>query len=125
MGSKLFNWAERHGYRLDGSNPCRHVEKFKEEKRERFLFAAEMARLGAAMAEAERGSREMPSVVRAIRLLILSGARLPEILTLRWSEVDFERGCLRLADSKTGAKVIHLNAPARELLATIPRTESN
>jgi integrase len=123
--SKLFNWAERHGFRPDGSNPCRHVEKFREEKRERFLSGEEMARLGRALVEAEHDGSEMPSVIHAIRLLIFSGARLSEILTLRWSEVDLERGCLRLADSKTGKKVIHLNAPALELLATIPRIEGN
>lgn len=123
--SKLFNWSERHDYRQDGANPCRHVEKFKEQKRERFLSGEEMARLGAALAEAEQDGSEMPSVIHAIRLLIFSGARLSEILTSSWQEVDFERGCLRLADSKTGAKVIHLNAPALELLAVIPRGEGN
>ncbi len=123
--SKLFNWAERHGYRPDGSNPCRHVEKFKEEKRERFLSGEEVARLGAVLAELEREGSEMPSVIQAIRLLIFSGARLSEILTLRWSEVDVERRCLRLEDSKTGAKIIRLNAPALEILTSIVRVEGN
>jgi len=123
--SKLFNWAERYGYRPDGSNPCRHVEKFKEEKRERFLSAAEMSRLGMVLAKAERDGLEMSSVIHAIRLLIFSGARLTEILTLKWSDVDFERGCLQLSDSKTGAKVIHLNAPALELLASVQSVEGN
>jgi len=123
--SKLFNWAERHGHRPDGSNPCRHVEKFKEEKRERFLSGSEMSRLGYILARAEREGSEMPSVIHAIRLLIFSGARLSEILTLKWNEVDLERGCLTLSDSKTGAKVIHLNAPALELLASIERIDGN
>ena len=123
--SKLFNWAERHGHRPDGSNPCRHVEKFKEVKRERFLSRSEMSRLGAVLIKAEQDGSEMPSVVHAIRLLIFSGARLNEILTLKWSEVDFERNCLRLSDSKTGAKVIHLNAPALELLTSIQHVDGH
>jgi len=66
-----------------------------------------------------------PFVVLAIRLLLLTGARRDEILTLRWSEVDFERGALRLADSKTGAKAIPLGPAALALLAGAPRLEGN
>ena len=40
--SKFFNWAEKHGLRPDGSNPCRHVEKYREGRRERFLSQAEL-----------------------------------------------------------------------------------
>jgi site-specific recombinase XerD len=52
--SKLFNWAEKHGLRPDGSNPCRHVEKYREGRRERFLSQAELGRLGDALREAEK-----------------------------------------------------------------------
>jgi integrase len=45
----------------------------------------------------------------AIRLLVLTGARRNEILTLRWEYVSEEHGCLMLPDSKTGRKVVHLN----------------
>jgi integrase len=64
-------------------------------------------------------------VVAAIRLLVFTGARRNEILTLKWEHVDFERACLRLPDSKTGAKTVHLNAPALELLWALPRIEGN
>ena len=57
----------------------------------------------------------------AIRLLILTGARLREILHLRWEHVDLERGLLFLPDSKTGKKAIVLNAPAMAVLAGLPR----
>jgi site-specific recombinase XerD len=53
MLSKFFSWAEKHGLRPDGSNPCRHVEKYREARRERFLSQAELARLGDALREAE------------------------------------------------------------------------
>ena len=68
----------------------------------------------------------MSSAARAIvRLLVFTGARLNEILTLRWDHVDLERGWLNLADSKTGAKTIYLNAPSQQLLAALPRLEGN
>jgi integrase len=123
--SKFFNWAERHGLRPDGSNPCRHIEKYREQRRERFLSQAELARLGDALREAEQSKSCSPWVVAAVRLLTLTGARLNEILTLRWDYVDEEHRCLTLPDSKTGRKVIHLNAPALAILKTTPRLEGN
>ncbi|MCH7793908.1 MAG: integrase arm-type DNA-binding domain-containing protein [Proteobacteria bacterium] len=122
--SKMFNLAEAWDLRPDGSNPTRHVAKYQERKVERFLSNAEFARLGAVLEEAARAG-EHASVVAAIRLLILTGARRDEILSLRWEHVDFERGCLCLPDSKTGAKTLSLGAPALELLAGLPRIEDN
>lgn len=118
--SKMFNLAERWGLRPDGSNPCRHVEKFKEAKRERYLSGEELARLGLALSQAE-AEGESPYAVAAIRLLLLTGCRLNEILTLQWSMVDFEGACLHLQDSKTGRRNVQLSAPALEVLERIPR----
>ena len=123
--SKFFNWAEKHGLRPDGSNPCRHVEKYREGRRERFLSQAELARLGDALREAEKDKSCSLWVIAAVRLLTLTGARLNEILTLRWEHVSEEHESLMLPDSKTGRKAIHLNAPALALLQTIPRLEGN
>lgn len=123
--SKLMSLAERWGMRAPGTNPCRLVERFRENKRERFLSSAELIRLGEVLAEAERDASEHLSALLALRLLLLTGARKSEILTLRWDEVDFERSCLRLRDSKTGQKVIPLGAAALELLTTAPREEGN
>jgi integrase len=58
-------------------------------------------------------------------LLILTGARLREIQTLKWDHVDFTNGVLRLPDSKTGAKLVYLNAGSMDLLRTIPRLKDN
>ena len=122
--SKMFNLAEKWGYRPDGTNPTRHVEKFPERKIERFLSEAELARLGEVLDGAEQ-SGEHPSVIAAIRLLVFTGCRRNEILTLEWKHVDFDRGCLWLADSKTGAKMVPLGAAAIELLTGLSRIEGN
>lgn len=121
--SKLLSWAEAQGLRADGSNPCRHVQKFKERKRERYLSQVELGRLGAALKDAEAAAS--PYAIAAIRLLVFTGARLNEILTLRWAYIDNDAGVIRLPDSKTGAKEIHLNPLAMSVLATLPRTETN
>ena len=66
-----------------------------------------------------------PFAAAAIRLLILTGARLREILHARWSELDLERGVLFLADSKTGRKPIYLGAAALAVVASLPRLHGN
>lgn len=123
--SKMFNLAEAWGVRPEYSNPCRHVEKFPEKSRERFLTSEELANLGHALKQAERADREMPSVITAIRLLLLTGARVSEILTLKWSYVDFKNKCLRLPDSKTGRKVVALGQPALQVLNETERLQGN
>ncbi|SNT15435.1 hypothetical protein [Azospirillum sp. RU38E] len=73
--SKMFNLAEIWGLRPDGSNPCLHVKKYHEEKRERFLGAVEYAALGRTLAEVEADGSEPPSVIATVRLLMLTGCR--------------------------------------------------
>jgi integrase len=123
------------------SNPVRGVALYKTARRERFLSGEELQRLGQAMDTAEaqwkawqsRLSRdpkaakagENPFALAAIRLLVLTGARKSEILGLRWNWVDFERGQIRLPDSKTGAKTIPLGTPALKVLQSALRIEGN
>ena len=118
--SKMFSLAEIWGLRPDGSNPCRHVKRYKESKRERFLSAEETERLGEVLAEAES---EMPSAVAAFRLLLLTGCRLSEIQFLRWEYVRDD--CIELPDAKTGGRAVPLGPEARAVLAALPREEDN
>ena len=118
--SKMMNLAEAWGLRPDRSNPCYHVRKYKEKKRERFLTEEELARLGKALDEEESFA---PSAVTAFRLLLYTGARLSEIQTLKWEHIRGNR--VRLPDSKTGAKTIPLNGPALEVLANVKRVVGN
>jgi integrase len=120
--STLLAFAVARGLRPD--NPARGVKKPPVRKLERFLSEDEIARLAVAL-DAESNRTGNPYPAAAIKLLLLTGGRRGEILGLQWQQVDFERQCLRLPDSKTGAKIIYLNAPALEVLAGLPRTESN
>ena len=123
--SKMMNLAEAWGLRLDGSNSVRHVKKYRETKRERYLSREELQRLGVALADAQTVGTENRFVIAAISLLVLTGARLSEILTLRWEYVDLDNQVLRLPDSKTGPKLVYLNDVAINLLRTMPRMDGN
>lgn len=142
--SAMFGWAGGQGLVPDGLNPVKRVERFKENRKERFLTSAELLALGNAMVEAEttgipyqidptkakskhaakaenRLTVYGPHVVAAIRLYLFTGARRREILDLTWSDVDIERGMLFLPDSKTGKKAVFLSGPAVDVLANLPR----
>jgi len=118
--SKMMNLAEAWGLRPDGSNPCRHVQRFPERKLERFLSPVELARLGETLRELE-GVEPAPALA-AVRLLLFTGARRSEVLGLRWQDVDLKRGEIRIPEPKEGQpKRIPLNAPARAVLAGLER----
>ena len=123
--SKMFSLAEMWGIRPDGSNPCLHIKRYKEEKRERFLSAEEFARLGTVLDETLRDGSETRSAVVAIRLLMLTGCRLSEIQRLQWEHVDLEAGELRLPDTKTGGRAVPLAPSSVRLLEGLPRGEDN
>ena len=114
--SNMLAKAEEWGVRDDGSRLCRTVRKFKEAKRERFLSAKEASALGDALKAAGKAKTNAHALT-IIRLLALTGARRGEIEALKWAEVDFEKSVLRLAESKTGAKLIPM-APAAKLVLT-------
>lgn len=146
--SKAFNWAGRRGLVPEAHNPASRIERYRETQRERFLNTSELARLGEVLrqgeaiglpwtidgakpnakhAPKESNRRRIldPHATAAIRLLILTGARLREILHVKWDEVDFERGVILLPASKTGKKTIYLSAAALEIFPGLPRIAGN
>jgi integrase len=125
MLSKFFNWSEKFGYRADHSNTCRHVEKYKEKPRQRFLSPEEQKRLWYALDEAEKHATATIYSIAALRVISLTGARLREILNLKWNYVDLNRKMLNLPESKTGAKTIYLNDAAIEIIKNIPHQLDN
>ena len=129
--SKMFSLAAAWGLVADGTNPCRGVRKYKEKKRERFLTRDEYRRLGRVLAEAEAEADAgiegavSPYAIAALRLLMLTGCRLNEILTLRWDDVDRTAGEFRLRDGKTGARMVPLTPTAETVLAGLARLPAN
>lgn len=117
---KMMNLAEVWGLRPDGSNPCRHVQKYPERKRERFLSGEELGQLGEALSKCERERIVPPETVALVRLLALTGCRLGELTHLRWENVDLAARVLHLEDSKTGRKTVTLHAAAVQLLDALP-----
>ena len=114
--SRMFTLAESWGMIPTGRNPCRHVRYYREQSRERFLTPEEFRRLGAALKKFEAQGSMQPSAVAAIRLLMLTGCRSDEILTLKWDDVDRTTRVLRLRDAKTGPRMVPLTGPVLKVL---------
>ena len=146
--SSIWNWAARRDEVQFASNPAKGVDRNPEQGRERYLTSKEFGRLGNALRTAETiglpwtvdeskpKAKHAPKTdkrrtvadryaVAAIRLLIITGARLREILHARWENVDFERGIIHLGDLKTGRKPIYLSAVALSILSGLPQIEGN
>ena len=115
--SVIMKEAELLGFRTEGSNPCRGIRRYRRKGRERFLSEEELHRLAGSLSAHES---ERPLQVAAVRLLLLTGCRKSEVLTLRWS--DYRDGHLHLRDSKTGPRTVWLSRAARAVLESVVRT---
>ena len=110
----------------DCDDPCEFIPMNPKRRRERFLTDAEFTRLGQVLDEASgKRSRISAGAIATIRLLMLTGCRRNEILTLRWEHVDLDAAEINLADGKTGARTIHLSPSAVRVLTDLPRKPGN
>lgn len=123
--SAMFGRAETWELIPPGHDPCRSVRPYKLRTCERFLTQDEYRRLGQAMREAQADGSVPPSVIAGIRLLVLTGCRHSEILSLRWDDVDRTARELRLRDAKAGPRMVPLTAPVAAVLDGIAREPGN
>ena len=123
--STMFHLAEEWELVPPGRNPCRSVRHYKEHARERFLTPEEYRRLGRVLKEVERDGSVWPPAIAAIRLLVLTGCRHSEIVSLRWDDVDRTAGEFRLRDAKTGPRMVPLTGPVSAVLAGVRREPGN
>ena len=123
--SVAFNQAELWEYRPQNSNPCRGVPKTPDKMMERFLSIEELERLEKILVARETAALASPYTINAFRLIIYTGCRLGEVLSLKWGDIDFDDCCLRLSDSKTGKRTIPLNESAMRVLFNTKKIENN
>lgn len=122
---KAFELAELWGFCKKNSNPCHGIQKYPERKKERFLNNEELERLEEVLEEEEALQLKSLYVLRAIRMLIYTGCRMNEILTLKWKDVYLEERYIHLTDSKTGERFVPLNEPAKKTLEKVKKREGN
>ncbi len=116
--SAILARAETWGYRPEGSNPCRGIRRNRPRRFGRALEPAEISRLGVALAAT---APQQPLAAAVVRLLLLTGCRVSEILSLEWSDVRGAR--LQIRDAKSGPRTVWLGEEARSILNSLPRTK--
>ena len=121
--SKMFNLARIWGFVPEEHvNPCFGIQKFKEEKRDRFVSQDEEFPKLAEAINAELNK----TVVSAIWLYLLTGVRKDELLTLKWANIDLNTKQLTLTDTKNGkTHYLPLSLAAVDILTQIPRIQDN
>ena len=119
--SKMMNLAERWEYRPLNSNPCRHIERYKEEGRQIYLSMEQIEKIGHVIKQMEQ--TESIFVLSAIKLLLFTGRRTGEILTLKWDYIDFKNSKMNLPDTKTGAKSFFFSPTVKQILLNLPNKE--
>ena len=114
--SVMMRKAELWGYRAHNTNPCKRTRRYRMKPKERFLTSEEMARLNAVLT---RDEFWCPNVVAIVRLLLLTGCRVGEILSLEWGWIKGKR--ILLPDSKCGPRTVWISSAARAVIDAIPR----
>lgn len=126
--SSIMSKAELWGYRDRNSNPCFGVERFPENRRERFLSEQEFASLESAMQRAERNLTESPHVLAMFRIMMHTGCRPGEARHLKWDYVDFTNRVIRLpkeATKEKRPKTLFITPYLEGVLKNIRRMEGN
>lgn len=126
--SSIMSKAELWGYRERNSNPCFGVERFPENRRERFLSEQEFAALESAMQRAERNLTESPHVLAMFRIMMHTGCRPGEARHLKWDYVDLTKRVIRLpkeATKEKRPKTLFITPYIEGVLKNIRRMEGN
>jgi integrase len=119
--SRIFSMAVK--WQLRSDNPCKGIERNTEDRRERYLSPDEIIRLSDAL-----DAYNDQQTADIVRLLLLCGARLGEVVQARWADIDLEIGRWIKPSAHTKQRkqhVLPLSAAAVQLLrkvrADIPR----
>ena len=116
LASRIFRYFEDQGLRRQYDNPCRGVERSREEPRDRTLDATEIAALGKTLSESEID----PPIRAAVQFAMLTGLRISEVISMQWECVNFETGNVLLPTTKTGRRTHPLSTAALSVLAGLP-----
>ena len=114
--STMMRMAKLWGYRAHNSNPCKNTRRFRMKPRERFLSREETARLNAVLT---RDEFYRPQIVAIVRLLMLTGCRVGEAVSLEWDWIKGKR--IFLPDAKSGSRTVWLSSAARAVIDAMPR----
>jgi integrase len=121
--SSFFSWCEKKNFIKKGSFSLKGLERYQEKAILKFLNQEQMADIWEAILRLESSQKLRPLPATAFKLLMLTGARKNEILSLKWSDIDLNNCRAVKLESKTGFKVIYLPDQAIDILKKMDKTD--
>jgi integrase len=122
--SKFFSWCKKKGFISDHLSLPRNLVRYQERKILRFLSQKQMKEIWDTIVSLENDGRLNKIPAAALKMLILTGARKNEILSLKWSDLDLDNSRIMLAESKTGFKTIYLSPKAVAILNDMDKSDA-
>ncbi|MDR1656453.1 MAG: site-specific integrase [Deltaproteobacteria bacterium] len=119
--SKLFNWCFINGFKTNDFNPAQYVKPYKESKKLDFLNEKTLNDIWNIINDLENKNKINFVPAAALKILLLTGARKNEILSLQWKDINFENKRINLEKSKTGNRTILLNEVCIDILKSMPK----
>lgn len=125
LAHRVLRWAAEQGWIDDVCAEPRAPKGLKQEPRSRHLNDAELQTLWTALDAREDEAGPLAglslSACRSLRLALLLGMRIGEIVNLRRTDIEFDAGAfgavhVRAAKTAAGVRTIPLSEPAKELL---------
>ncbi len=121
--SKMVNWGKLVGHlpTLGYGNPVVGIVRFPQRLRKRYITTVEMPRFISALEdEPDDFGRH------GLWLLLLTGLRCNELLSAKWSDIDWDMGTLYIGLTKNGDDLLApLSEAAMDRLRIIPRVSGN
>lgn len=118
--SKSFNLAEDWSWRDRNTNPCHKVRKYDINERELILTPTQISDLNQSLTILAQGQKIPPAMANLVRLLMITGCRLREIMHAKTAWIDQERSLLLLPDSKVGKRNVALSPAAINIINAMP-----
>jgi integrase len=121
--SKFLSWCAKKGFLERDLSPSKKLVRYQENKILRFLSQSQMKAIWDTINRLQNENKLNQIPATALKVIILTGARKNEILTLKWTDLDLENYRILLSESKTGFKVIYLSQQAVNVLNELERTD--
>jgi integrase len=119
--SKFFNWCIMNNYKSNETNPAKWIRPYREKSKKTHLNEFNLHTIWTVINKLEIINKICIVASNALRMLMLTGARKNEILTMKWEHVDFINQRFTVPDSKTGPKEIYLTDKTIDIVNSIPK----
>jgi integrase len=116
--SSVFNFCIKHDY-YAGINPCSGIKKFRTSSRDRFLSKEELSKFFEAIEQEDELFKHF------FQVLLFTGARKGNVLSMKWADIDFDLRRWRIPDTHTKNKEVNIVVLNNEVLEILKQRQKS